>query len=149
MNNQTPHVTGTCRCGQMTFETHCGPVITSACHCVGCQKMSSSAFSLTALFPAEGFVITQGIPVIGGLHGTTRHFFCPYCLTWLFTRPAGNEAYIGVRSSLLDNPEHYAPFMETWTREKLSWANTGALVSYEAFPEPQDYPALMAQFSQR
>lgn len=148
MDNPTPHATGACRCGQVTFATRGAPVITSACHCVGCQKMSSSAFSLTALFPAEQFVITQGVPVIGGLHGATQHFFCAHCLSWLFTRPAGNEALIGVRSSLFDDPRQYAPFMETWTREKLPWAHTGALVSYEGFADPQDYPGLMARFSQ-
>ncbi|MEX6664709.1 GFA family protein [Pseudomonas sp. W2Oct36] len=137
---------GTCRCGHVTFETDCPPVMTTACHCVGCQKMSASAFSLTALFPAAGFAVTQGETVIGGLHGSTRHYFCAHCLTWLFTRPAGVDEYVGVRSSLLENPQQYLPFMETWTREKLPWVTTGASVSYEAFPDPQDYPALMSKF---
>ncbi|WP_273821033.1 GFA family protein [Pseudomonas asplenii] len=139
--------TGSCRCGQVTFEVRSQPVMTSACHCVGCQKMSGSAFSLTALFPAEAFSITQGSPMIGGMHGPTRHFFCPHCLSWLFTRPDGSDAFVGVRSSLLDKPERYAPYMETWTREKLPWTSTGAKVGYEAFPDPQDYPALMAAFA--
>lgn len=147
MIHKPPHATGSCRCGQVTFEVHCEPVMTTACHCVGCQKMSASAFSLTALFPAADFLVTQGTPVTGGMHGATRHLFCPHCLSWLFTRPAGNDAFVGVRSSLLDNPEGYAPFMETWTREKLPWASAGACVSYEAFPDPQDYPQLMARFA--
>ena len=108
--------------------------------------MSASAFSLTALFPAAGFAVTQGEPIIGGLHGSTRHYFCPHCLTWLFTRPAGVDAYVGVRSSLLENPRDYLPFMETWTREQLPGMTTGASVSFEAFPDPQDFPALMSRF---
>jgi hypothetical protein len=141
-----PCATGSCRCGQVTFQVRSKPVITSACHCVGCQKMSGSAFSLTALFPAEAFSVTTGSPVIGGMHGSTRHYFCPHCLSWLFTRPDESDAFVGVRSSLLDQPQHYAPFMETWVREKLPWASTGARVSYDAFPDPRDYPALMAEF---
>lgn len=147
MSNDEYCVTGSCRCGQVAFEVRSQPVMTSACHCVGCQKMSSSAFSLTALFPAEAFFITRGSPVIGGMHGSIRHYFCPHCLSWLFTRPGESDAFIGVRSSLLDQPQRYAPFMETWVREKLPWANTGARVSYDAFPDPQDYPALMAEFT--
>lgn len=139
-------LTGTCRCARVAFEAHCPPVMTLACHCSGCQKMSASAFSLTSLLPADQFVVTQGSPVIGGLHGATRQYFCPHCLTWLFTRPAGLDAFVGVRSSLLENPERYRPFMETWTREKLPWVSSGASVSYEAFPDPQDYPALMARY---
>lgn len=139
-------LTGTCRCGNVSFEAHCPPVMTSACHCLGCQKMSASAFSLTALFPSERFVVTQGYPVIGELHGPTRHFFCPDCMTWLFTRPPEVDEFVGVRSSLLENSHHYRPFIETWAQKKLPWVSTGALLSYDAFPEPQDYPALMAQF---
>ncbi|WP_325948337.1 GFA family protein [Pseudomonas putida] len=103
-------------------------------------------FSGTALFPADDFFITRGSPVTGGMHGSTRHYFCPHCLSWLFTRPGESDAFIGVRSSLLDQPQRYAPFMETWVREKLPWASTGARVSYDAFPDPQDYPALMVEF---
>lgn len=121
--------------------------MTSACHCSGCQKMTSSAFSLTALFATSDFLVTQGEPVIGGLRGATRHFFCPQCLGWLFSRPAGIDDYVGVRSSLLEDARRYAPFMETWTREKLPWAYTGARVSFEGFPDPQAYPALMARFA--
>lgn len=148
MSNDEYCVTGSCRCGQVAFEVRSQPVMTSACHCVGCQKMSSSAFSLTALFPAEAFFINRGSPVIGGMHGSTRHYFCPHCLSWLFTRPGESDAFIGVRSSLLDQPQRYAPFMETWVREKLPWASTGARVSYDAFPNPQDYPALMVEFAE-
>ena len=62
-----------------------------ACHCTGCQRMTASAFSLSALYPSSGFEVTEGRPVIGGLHGPARHFFCPHCMSWLFTRPEGTE----------------------------------------------------------
>ena len=45
------------------------PLLTMACHCTGCQRMTGSAFSLSAAFPSDGFTVTQGDPVIGGLHG--------------------------------------------------------------------------------
>lgn len=70
-------IQGECRCGQVMFESAKPAIMTSACHCTGCQKMSGSAFSLTALFPAEGFRVTRGAPVPGGLQGATRHEFCP------------------------------------------------------------------------
>jgi hypothetical protein len=39
---------GGCRCGRTTIEISKPPLMASACHCSGCQKMTSSAFSLTA-----------------------------------------------------------------------------------------------------
>lgn len=61
--------TGQCRCGQVRFTVSQAPLLTMACHCRGCQRMSASAFSLSAAIPLEGFAVTQGEPVIGGLHG--------------------------------------------------------------------------------
>ena len=51
--------------------------------------MSASAYSLSAAIPAEGFEVVQGEPVVGGLRGATRHYFCPHCMSWMFTRPEG------------------------------------------------------------
>ena len=80
---------GGCRCGQVRIKVSAPPLVTMACHCTGCQKMSSSAFSLSAAIASEGFAVTKGAPVIGGLHGATRHYFCPHCMSWMFTRPEG------------------------------------------------------------
>ena len=66
---------GTCRCGQVKIEVSAPPVMTSACHCTGCQTMSSSAFSLTAIVPADGFRVAEGTPIIGGLHGPQLHHY--------------------------------------------------------------------------
>src|SRR5690606_35371104 len=47
---------------------------TGACHCAGCQRMTASAFSLSAAIPTDGFEVTKGESVKGGLHGDeTRH----------------------------------------------------------------------------
>ena len=88
---------GGCRCGQVRFRMAAPPVITMACHCTGCQRMSASAFSLSAAIPSDAFLVIQGEPVIGGLHGPTRHFFCAYCMSWMFTRPDGFDAIVNVR----------------------------------------------------
>ncbi|HUD52311.1 GFA family protein, partial [Parvibaculum sp.] len=55
---------GGCRCGQVRVKISAPPVITMACHCTGCQRMTSSAFSLSILLPKDGFAITKGEPVI-------------------------------------------------------------------------------------
>ena len=140
---------GGCRCGQVRFRASGAPLITMACHCTGCQKMSASAFSLSSLYPAAAFEVTAGEPVIGGLHGSPRHFFCPHCMTWMFTRPDEVGDFVNVRATLFDDTGGYAPFMETYTVEKLPWAATGAVHSFERFPEPQDYPPMLKAFAER
>ena len=138
---------GGCRCGQVRIKISAPPLVTMACHCTGCQKMSSSAFSLSAAFPSDGFAVTKGEPVIGGLHGATRHYFCPHCMSWMFTRPEGLDWFVNFRSTMLDDPEGFAPpFVETWTSERLAFAETGAVHSYETLPPDEAWEGLTKEY---
>lgn len=138
---------GECRCGRVRFRVTGEPLMTMACHCTGCQRMTASAFSLSSLYPSEAFTVVAGDPVTGGLRGATRHCFCPDCMSWLFTRPEGLDAFVNVRSTMLDDARTYRVFMETFTSEKLPWAETGAVRSFERFPSAESFPELLADYA--
>jgi hypothetical protein len=130
------------------FKVTAAPLITMACHCTGCQKMTASAFSLSALFAADTFEVTDGEPVIGGLHGDdVRHFFCPHCMSWMFTRPEAVPGFVNVRSTLFDGVEGLAPFVETFTSEKLPWVTTPAVRSFEEFPPAEAWGELIGTYA--
>lgn len=147
MNETSYKATGTCRCGKVEFEVSAKPLITMACHCTGCQKMTSSAFSLSSLFQTTAFLIKSGEPVIGGLHGGTRHFFCEHCMSWIFSRPEGMDDFVNVRPTLMSDSESYKPFIETYTDEKLEWAITGAEHSFPKFPPNERFPELLQEYA--
>lgn len=42
------------------------PVMSPACHCRDCQKLTGGACSLTLMIPEAGFEVLSGAPVIGG-----------------------------------------------------------------------------------
>ena len=149
MTENSHRKTGQCRCGQIQFEVKSEPLVTMACHCTGCQRMTASAFSLSALYPDNAFSVTSGTPVVGGLHGATRHYFCKYCMSWLFTRPDGLDEFVNVRATLIENAQSFVPFMETYTDEMLPWAKTPAVHSFDRLPSPDDYPALLKEFANR
>ena len=138
---------GQCRCGQVRCQVRGAPIITMACHCTGCQRMTASAFSLSSLYSSAGFEVTQGEPVIGGLHGATRHFFCPHCMSWLFTRPEGLDEFVNVRATMLDDAKGFTPFIETYTSEALPWARTPAAHSFEKLPPMERYAQLVEDFA--
>ncbi len=148
MSQDDPCQTGGCRCGNVRFRVDTPPLITMACHCRGCQRMTASAFSLSSLHHAVAFTITAGEPVIGGLRGEdVRHYFCPDCMSWLFTRPVALPDFVNVRATMMDDCTGYAPFIETQTEEKLPWAVTGAKHSFPRFPAMDDFPALIADYA--
>ena len=140
-------IEGGCRCGRVRLKVRARPLLTMACHCTGCQTMSSSAFSLSAAIPSEGFEVTKGEPVIGGLHGATQHYFCGFCMTWMFTRPEGIDWFVNLRPTMLEDTSWFKPFIETFTSEKLAFAQTGAVHSYETFPPMEAYEGLLKEYA--
>lgn len=141
-------LTGSCRCGATRIEAARPPVLTAACHCRGCQKMSASAFSLTAMFPAEAFRVTEGSPVPGGAKGEElTHYFCPGCLTWMFTRITGVEAFVNVRPTMFADTGWFSPFIETWTEARHPYAAVAAEHSFEQFPAMEEFGALLEAYA--
>ena len=142
-------MTGSCRCGQVRIEARTAPIMTSACHCTGCQKMTGSAYSLSTMIPAEAFSVTAGTPVVGGLHGPDQHhMFCPHCMSWMFTRIEGVDFFVNVRAPMFDGVDWPAPYMETMTSEKLRWVEVPATRSYAGFPPMEDFGQLLAEFAE-
>ena len=86
----------------------------------------------------------------GGMRGPdVHHFFCPKCMSWMFSRPVVLTYIVNVRLTMFDDHAWFAPFMETYTKTKLPWAVTGALRSFAEFPPMEAYAALIKEFAER
>lgn len=138
--------TGQCRCGEVQFEVDAPPILTAACHCTGCQRMTSSAYSLTEIYSRDAFKTTLGEPVLGGLQQGTKHFFCPSCKSWLFTHPEGQESLVNVRATMMEDANLFVPFVEFFTNEGIGWARTGAAHSFETVPPDEQWPELITDY---
>jgi hypothetical protein len=138
---------GGCLCGQVRFRVSAPPLLAMACHCTGRQKLSASAFSLTLAIPSEGFAVTQGEPVVGGLHGPHRQLYCPHCKSWMFTHGLDVDTFVGVRAMMLDDHAWVTPFAEFRTAEKLPWAVTGAVHSFATQPDEGGFAPLIAAYA--
>ena len=138
---------GGCRCDRVRIRVTKGPICTLACHCAGCQRMSSSAYSLTAIFLSESFEVTKGDTVVGGLHGDdSQHNFCAYCMTWMFTRIPSMTHLVNVRPTMFDDHKWFFVFAETYTSNRLPFAQTGAKHSFAEFPPMEKYGDLVQEF---
>ena len=139
-------LTGACRCGTTRFEADGPPLLTMACHCRGCQRMTSGPYSLSSLYEAKRFSLA-GETVRGGLKSGPNHSFCPECMTWLSSVPEGLEDYVNVRSTLFDDASAHRPFIECWTSEGLGWGNSGAERTYETVPADEEFGELIAAYA--
>ena len=139
---------GGCRCGRVRVRITHRPLLTMACHCTGCQKMSASAYSLSMAIPVDGFEVTKGKAALGGLHATGQeHQHCDWCKSWMFTKLDPAFGFVNVRPTMLDDPQWFEPFVETMTREGLPWAKTPARHGFEGFPEMEAYGPLIEEFA--
>lgn len=136
-----------CRCGQVRFRAEAPPLLTMVCHCRGCQRMSASAFSLSAAIPSGGFSVTVGETVIGGLHGDQiHHHHCEWCKSWMFTRIEPERGFVNVRATMFDDASWFVPFVETYASAALPWAKTPAKHSFSEFPSMERYQQLVAEY---
>ncbi|MGP1283120.1 MAG: GFA family protein [Parasphingopyxis sp.] len=140
--------TGQCLCGDLQFEISAPPLLSMACHCRGCQRLTASAFSLSVMVPAEGFRVTKGEGVKGGLRGPHGQFFCDSCKSWVYSEPHGIDWIVNVRTMMLDEPRWDVPFIEVMTDERLPWVDLPARHGFAAFPEMDDYQRLIADYAE-
>ncbi|MFK7838570.1 MAG: GFA family protein [Sulfitobacter sp.] len=133
-----PPFEGACLCGAVNVHITAPPLLTVACHCDGCQKFSASAYSLTTMFPSDSVTCTGDV-IQGGLRSEGRaHFFCASCLNFIYSRIAGADDRINLRTSVLHEAASFVPFVELMTDEKMPWAQVPAPHSFARFPTSLD-----------
>lgn len=125
---------GSCLCGAMQVSVSARPLLTLACHCRDCQKLSASAYTLTTMFPKDSFSLTG--EVFNGGRGSRRrrHYFCKSCLNFIYSEIDGAHQRINLRTSVLDDAALFEPFVELMTDEKMPWAYVPATHSFSRFP---------------
>jgi hypothetical protein len=139
---------GGCRCGEVRVRVTRPPRLSMVCHCAGCQRMSASAYSLSLALHADGFEVIQGEPVLGGRRMEPKHYHCPACKSWMFTKPTAIPGLVNLRATMLDDHAWVVPYVELFRGEGFPWAGTGARHSYETGPGDAAFPALIAEFAE-
>jgi hypothetical protein len=124
------------------------PLAAAACHCKGCQRLTSGPYSLTLMIPPGGFEVTEGEPVLGALHRPeSQHHYCPHCKSWLFTTAPLLEGGTNFRPTMLEDASWVVPYVESNVTQKLPGVVTGAKHSFDGFPPPERYEELMAGYA--
>jgi hypothetical protein len=97
------------------------------------------------MIPKDAFAAT-GETLAGALHGDNPYHYCAHCLNWLYTELT-SAPFVNIRPTMFDVPAWSRPFIESHVGEKLPWATTPARHSFDKFPPPDRYGALMAEYA--
>jgi len=124
MNNINYPIKGSCQCGEVTYELFEAPLMVAACHCKECQKLSTSAFSITAM------VNTQSVKFQGPLSDWSRVAesgnvngakFCPSCGNRIYHYNPEEPSKLKLKPSNLSDTRIINPTMHIWVSEKQDW----------------------------
>ncbi len=115
---------GACQCGGVTYQLLAKPLKVVACHCKECQKLSTSAFSITAIVKRED-VVFQGEmqewsrrAESGNISGAK---FCPTCGNRIYHFNPDDMSTIKLKPSNLSDTSLIQPTVHAWVSEKQDW----------------------------
>ncbi|WP_320823744.1 GFA family protein [Reinekea sp.] len=124
MTDLTYPIKGSCQCGGVTYELLSAPLKVVACHCRQCQKLSSSAFSITAIVPASALVF-RGImsdwsrTCDSGNSNNAK--FCPTCGNRIYHVNPAEPDNLKLKACNLDDTRMLKPSAHIWISEKQDW----------------------------
>ncbi len=125
-------IEGSCQCGRVRYKLLKKPDTMYACHCKACQKLSTSAFSITAFVKAEDFEVEGEMNEWGRLadSGNKNHAkFCPTCGNRIYHFNPDKPEMIKLKPASMDDTSWIKPSAHIWLCEKQDW-----------FEAPKDTP---------
>jgi len=117
-------IKGSCQCGGVTYELLEPPKMIAACHCKACQKLSTSAFSITAIVDANsvrfnGPMKDWSRPTDSGKISAAK--FCPTCGNRLYHFDPKEPNKLKLKPSNLSDTRIIKPAIHIWVSEKQDW----------------------------
>ena len=134
---------GSCQCGNVRYEITGEPLATYACHCRDCQKLSTSAFSVTMVLHRSGFKLLSGDlkswqrPAASG--GVAMCWFCPDCGNRIFHENPEMPDFIRLKPGTLDDTSVLEPQAHLWTCREQQW-----LTRFDSLPKFEKQPDIAA-----
>ena len=123
MNNNQP-LTGTCLCGQITYEVTKIESCMGHCHCNMCRKFHGAAFATFAEAKVENFKWIKGEKLLKSYfakNGTERKF-CSECGSSLIFVPSNDKGeVIEFALGTLDSKIANKPDAHIFTESKTCW----------------------------
>ncbi|MBC3767107.1 GFA family protein [Neptunicella marina] len=117
-------VEGSCQCGGVKYTLKAAPLMVVACHCKECQKLSTSAFSITAMVRTEDVQFDghmahwQRTADSGNVSGAK---FCPTCGNRIYHFNPAEPDTLKLKPSNLSDTSLIQPTAHVWVSEKQDW----------------------------
>ena len=114
-------ISGSCLCGQVTYEISGSVGDIVHCHCKTCRKAHGAAFSSVAAVPDSKFTLS-GQEKLSSYESSQgkRRYFCSNCGTQIYAKRT-DAGHIILRLGSLDDDPDSGEKNHIWVLQKASW----------------------------
>lgn len=143
-------IEGGCQCGALRYRVTVAPLMIYACHCSNCQRITGSAFVLSATIAESSFEFTTGEPRTVEWQsdaGNQRYgSFCGDCGCRIAHGQIPSNNILSLRAGTFDDVSWVTPAGHSWTRSAQPWIKFDA--GDNLFDEqPTDYQPIIKTFN--
>lgn len=115
-----------CACAAASIKIAGDPQIYGICHCNNCKKRTGSAFGISAYFPRQQVIATEGETHVYAFHHAAQNHdqerhFCSRCGTTLFWFISALPELIGVAGGCFADEPLGEPSMSVSHSKKVDW----------------------------
>ncbi len=133
--------TGQCQCGRVTYQLNADAIMLYVCHCMGCQKQSSSAFAMSLRMNRDFDSTLKFWETLTDSGKPKVCAFCGHCGNRIFHREGHYSATINIKPGTLNDTSWLNPKAHIWTSRAQSWVALN-----QDLPSCEDQPEDMARF---
>lgn len=131
---------GGCQCGALRYELSAPPLMIYNCHCANCQKITGSAFVVSATIPEAAFKFTRGEPKkvewMSDAGNKRFGWFCGDCGSRIAHGQIPTIGMLSLRAGTFDDTSWVEPVGDIWMKSAQKWVRPLAL---KAEGQPKDY----------
>lgn len=145
-------ISGGCQCGALRYEVSAPPLMIYCCHCTNCQKITGSAFVVSATIIEASFQFTKGEPRKTGWisdAGNKRYgMFCGDCGCRIAHGQTPSIGVLSLRAGTFDDTSWVSPSGHIWIRSAQPWMkfSDDAILCDE---QPTDYTSYVEHFKKQ
>ena len=118
---------GQCQCGACAYSVDAEPFVAYTCHCIACQKLTSSAFATLMQVRAERVSVTRGDPQsrdrVADSGNVLTTWSCAVCGSALFACNSARPRIYTVWLGTLDSVADVEVNAHIWVKRKLPWVH--------------------------
>lgn len=139
--------TGGCACGALRYQLSAPPLMIYNCHCANCQKITGSAFTVSATVPESALIFTKGEPRRTSWKADSGNerfgLFCGDCGSRIANGQTPSIGMLSLRAGTFDDTSWVEPVGDIWMRSAQKWIRPLAL---QAEGQPKDYAPFIESY---